>query len=195
MNGMLEYKQSHGLVKDIDSKNRIITGYLSSFGNIDKDGDVIVKGAFDKSIMERKDQIYFLNQHNWKEPHGQFTELKEDDKGLYFESTPLAETSYSNDVIKLYEAGVMKNHSIGFITVNFERKNHGRKLKELKLFEGSNVTIGSNSDTPFLGFKSTLKEINDQSKTIYNAIRNGDFTDKTFVLLEIGFKTASIRSV
>ena len=192
MKGMLEYKSLTGEVKDIDTKKRIVTGYLSSF--IDKKdsyGDIIVKGAFTKSIQERKAQIFFLNQHNWEQPHGKFNVLMEDNKGLFFESEPLVDATYSSDVIKLYEAGIIKEHSIGYNTVNadYDGETETRYLKELKLYEGSNVTLGANPDTPFMGMKAkTLKEINDEVKLITKAFRNGTFTDDTFMLLEIALK-------
>lgn len=179
-----------GAVKDVDSKNRVVTGYLSTFGVKDKHGDIIEKGAFSKSLMERKENIFFLNQHNWQQPHGKFAVIQEDEKGLYFESNPLIDTSYSMDVIKLYEAGIMREHSIGFSTVKqeYDRKTETNYLKELKLYEGSNVTIGANSDTPFTGFKTSMAEIKDQTKRILKALRDGTFTDETFTLLEIALK-------
>ena len=179
-----------GAVKDVDSKNRVVTGYLSTFGVKDKHGDIIEKGAFSKSLMERKESIFFLNQHNWQQPHGKFAVIQEDEKGLYFESNPLIDTSYSMDVIKLYEAGIMREHSIGFSTVKqeYDRKTETNYLKELKLYEGSNVTIGANSDTPFTGFKTSMAEIKDQTKRILKALREGTFTDETFTLLEIALK-------
>lgn len=191
MNEILSYKSIIGEVKDVDVKKRIVTGYLSGFGNKDHDGDIIVKGAFKKSINERKDNIFFLNQHNWSQPHGKFNVLEETPKGLYFESEPLIDTSYSSDTLKLYEAGIVKEHSIGFQTVlsEYDTKESARIIKEVKLYEGSNVTLGANSETPFTGFKSlTLSEINNQHKLIVKAFRNGDFTDETFSLLEIALK-------
>ena len=58
MNEILSYKSIVGEVKDVDTKKRVITGYLSGFDNKDYDGDIIVKGAFKKSIDERKNDIY-----------------------------------------------------------------------------------------------------------------------------------------
>lgn len=185
---ILDYKSHFGEIKDIDMKGRRVSGYLSSFDNKDSDGDIIVKGAYSKSLKERKDQIFFLNQHNWAQPHGKFDELKEDGKGLAFVSNPLIDTSYSMDTLKLYEAGIIKEHSVGFITVKDEVKSDARYIKEIKLYEGSNVTLGANSNTPFTGFKSSLKEIDEQSKKIMKALRDGTLTDETFVLLEIALK-------
>ena len=102
MNGLLEFKSLFGEVKDVDTTGRRITGYLSAFGNKDHDEDIMEKGAFSKSINERKSDIFFLNQHNWAQPHGKFNVLKEDNFGLYFESEPLIKgVSYSDDVLKM----------------------------------------------------------------------------------------------
>lgn len=187
---MYKTKSITGGLKDLDLKKRIVTGYLSAFGNKDHVGDIIIKGAFTKSITERKDKIFFLNQHNWDQPHGKFSVLQEDEKGLYFESTPLTDTSYSSDLLKLYDAGIINEHSIGFQTVldDFDEEKDARILKELKLYEGSNVTMGANSMTPFTGVKSGIKESGDQIKRILKMLRNGDVTDDTMALLEIALK-------
>lgn len=185
---ILDYKNHFGEVKDVDMKGRRVSGYLSAFDNKDSDGDVIVKGAYTKSLNERKGEIFFLNQHNWSQPHGKFDELKEDSTGLYFVSNPMIDTTYSMDTLKLYEAGIIKEHSVGFITMKDEIKTDARYIKEIKLYEGSNVTLGANNQTPFTGFKSSLKDIDDQSKKIIKALRDGTFTDETFALLEVALK-------
>ena len=186
---ILDYKSHFGEIKDLDMKNRRISGYLSSFDNKDSDGDIIVKGAYKRTLDNRKDQIFFLNQHDWKQPHGKFDELKEDNKGLFFVSNPLIDTSYSMDTLKLYEAGIIKEHSVGFITVKDEVKSDARYIKEIKLYEGSNVTLGANSETPFTGFKSMdKKEVDSELKLFLKAFRDGSFTDDTFGLLEIAIK-------
>lgn len=189
---MLELKNNNlGAIKDVDTKKGIVTGYLSSFDTKDYDNDIIVKGAYTKSITERKDGIFFLNQHNWAQPHGTFSVLVEDSKGLYFESNPLIGTTYSQDTLKLYEAGIIKEHSVGFITVKseYDKKEQARIIKEIKLLEGSNVTLGANPNTPYLGMKSlNIQEANDQVKLIVKMLRNGSLTDETFNTLEIALK-------
>jgi len=191
MDTILKYKSIFGSVKDIDMKNKIVTGYLSSFDNKDYDNDIILRGAYKKSIAERKNDIYFLNQHDWKQPHGKFNVLEEQPQGLYFESTPMIDTTFSMDAMKLYEAGIVKEHSIGYQVVKseFSKKDDANIIKEIKLYEGSNVTLGANNNTPFTGFKSyNLKQVNDQYKQILKAYRNDTFTDETFGLLEIALK-------
>ncbi len=191
MKGLLEYKSIFGEIKELDTKKRVVTGYLAAFGNKDAWDDIIQKGAFKKTIAENMKNIFFLNQHNWAQPHGKFNVLKEDTKGLYFESKPLIDTTYSSDLMKLYEAKIVKEHSIGYSTVVSEYNDDTkiRTLKEIKLYEGSNVTRGANPKTPFLGMKTrTIEEINEEAKNIIKAIREGTFTDDTFMLLEIALK-------
>ena len=174
----IERKDFIGSVSDVDAKGMVVTGFLSSFGNKDHDGDIIEKGAYSKSLKERKNQIFFLNHHEWKQPHGFFNVLEERNEGLYFESNPFVKgVTYSEDTIKLYEAGIIKEHSIGFNVVQSyqDKSRDARILKELFLWEGSNVTLGANSNTPFTGFKSTIKtkeELDQEYRTFIKAYRN-----------------------
>lgn len=192
----METKTISGGLKDLDFKKRIVTGYLSETDTEDKVKDIIVGGAYAKTLSERKADIYFLNQHNWAQPHGKFNVLQEDAKGLYFESTPLLDTTYSSDLLKLYDAGIVNEHSIGYEVVKSTMDSKGvRNITELKLYEGSNVTLGAHPNTPFTGMKSlTEKEITEQTKRILKAFRNGTFTDETFMLLEIALKQLQTQS-
>lgn len=182
----MEIKNS-GIVQEVNG--RIITGYLSSFGNIDSDGDIMAKGSFAKSIRERKNDIFFLNQHNWNQPLAKFKVLQEDEKGLFFESEPIANTTFGNDVIELYKSGLVAEHSVGFQTVqsDYDQKSNIRTIKEVKLFEGSAVTLGANSDTPFLGIKS-LKD----ADMLIKALRNGNFTDELALMIEAQIKSITM---
>jgi len=181
--------KNNGTIKDIDVKSKTVSGYFAAFGSLDYDNDVIEKGAFIKSINERFDKIMYLQQHDWSKPLGKLKTLKEDEYGLYFESE-IINTSYGLDQLKLYEAGIVKEHSIGFQTIKSEYNNETqiRNIKEVKLYEGSAVTLGANPNTPFLGFKSELKEINDQSNRIVKMLKDGNVTDDTFIQLEFALK-------
>jgi len=201
MNGMLKYKDFVGSIEDVDRKNRVITGYLTAFGNKDHDGDIGVKGMFEKTIGERgpkgRNEIFFLNQHNWSQPHGKFAELEEREEGLYFVSNKMPNTTYSNDAVELYAEGIVKEHSYGYSVMRekFDREAGANMLLEVKLYEGSNVTLGANPETPFTGFKSlSFAEIKDRTKSIMKMLRNGTLTDDTFLLLEIALKEMQVAS-
>ena len=46
---MYKTKSITGGLKDLDLKKRIVTGYLSAFGNKDHVGDIIIKGNINKA--------------------------------------------------------------------------------------------------------------------------------------------------
>ena len=191
---MIQYKSTPNSIKDVDTKGRTVTGYFSSFGNVDSDGDIIRQGAFERSVKNRGPQganrILHLLQHNPRQPLGKPTVLREDEKGLYFE-TPFPDTTIAEDTLKLYEAGIYSEHSIGFEVLNSHTEtNEGEEvniLTELKLWEGSTVTWGANEDTPFEGLKSlkTAEDVADEIEQIQKFLRKGDVTDYTFELLEL----------
>lgn len=200
MKGLLEYKNFTAEIKDIDAKSMTVTGYWSKFGNVDYDEDIIASGAASKTIAERgpmgSNEIFFLNQHNWSQPHGKPTVLEAQEKGIYFESK-VAPTSYGKDALVLYAEGIVVQHSIGFSTVkaDYDQKTGVRTIKEIKLYEGSNVTLGANPETPFTGFKSlTMAEINDQISKMIKLLKDGSLTDEGFGRLEIALKQFQLEA-
>lgn len=186
-------------VKDMDTKSGIVTGYLASFNTVDSYMDMIVPGAFKKTIAERgpsgTNQIKHLLQHDCDEPIGAFQVLKEDKFGLYFESK-ISAIDDAQDVLTLYAEGIYNEHSIGYRTMEEERVDDGNgnllyfKLKDIKLWEGSTVLWGANANTPFTGFKSAnqpdqLKELKERMAKLVKMTRTGNLKDETYEKLEI----------
>lgn len=135
-------------------------GYLSTFGNEDFGGDIVHKGAFEKTIREWKSKgqmVPTLWQHNMHEPVGVFTEMFEDSYGLFVKGRlPKADTFVSGRVIPQMKAGSIKAMSIGYRAEKFDFDEAGwtRNLKEIQLFEGSLVTMPMNANAVITGMKS-----------------------------------------
>ena len=191
---MLQFKTLQSAVKDIDTKGRVVTGYYSAFGNVDSDGDVILQGAFDRTLRERgpdgKNKIMHLWQHDPWRPIGKPSVLQEDEKGLYFE-TYFPETTLGNDTLKLYEAGIINEHSIGYKVLQADQSTRDgqeiQEIKEIMLWEGSSVTWGANEQTPATGIKSLFGDetnLQTEIERIQKFLRKGDVTDDTFEMLE-----------
>jgi hypothetical protein len=108
--------------------------------------------------------------------------------------TDLVETECGEDAIKLYEAGLINQHSIGFSTIKseYDSQTGVRTITELKLYEGSAVLWGANPETPTLGFKGEYKNTKEtlslRLENLIKAFRGGTFTDDTFALMEIQIK-------
>lgn len=187
----LETKNFNVEITEVDTESRIISGYAAIFNNVDADGDSFAKGAFTKSLLENgvespKPRIYHLYQHNITQVLGRPTILKEDERGLYFE-TKIADTQLGNDVLQLYKEGVINEHSVGFQTIKSANRGTYREIQEAKLFEFSTVTFGANENTPFLGFKSQFdnpENIAQQFDKVEKMLK-GEFNDETKNLLNI----------
>ena len=185
-----------GSVSDVDVKQGIVTGYFSVFGNKDSDGDIIMPGAFTKTLRENgpdslKPRVLHLLQHDTTRPLGKPQVLREDTKGLYFESR-ISGTSYGRDTLKLYEDGVLTEHSIGYKVVKNEPKEGANYLHELRLWEGSTVSWGANMEALVTGIKAEDKMV-----IYYRLIKKleamsyavkGNYTDDTMIQLEIEIK-------
>lgn len=204
MENVYSYKDFSTLVlgiKDVDGKKGIVTGYASDFDSLDSDGDVIEKGAFTKTLSlngpkSQKPRIKHLLNHNPSQPLGVPIELKEDSKGLYYESK-IGNHTLGMDFIKMVESELIKEHSIGYQVKKFnqvtpwDEYKEGdvrRKLTELKLWEFSSLTAwGANPNTPLTGLKGQLLinneiEINklvNQAEAIEEFCRNSTASDQT----------------
>jgi len=185
-------------IMDVDTSTRRVKAVWSRMNNIDLDGDIIVPEAFTKTLSERgpvgKNLIYSLVDHqaDMNNVIGKPEEIYVDGDMLVA-VTPIVETQKGSDILKLYEAGLINQHSIGFSTIKSnmgqDEKKDIRYITELKLYEGSAVLWGANPETPTLSVKSQTKEdLNSRLEKLLKSFRNGKFTDETFALMEIQIK-------
>lgn len=148
------------------SETGAFTGYASVFGNEDLWGDIVVAGAFSKSIAEKKPAM--LWQHNSDEPIGVWVVIKEDEKGLYVEGQLLIDgVAKAKEAYELLTAKAISGLSIGYRAVSWEwrkkddSKDEVRLLKEIDLWEISLVTFPANTEARVGDVKdlNTLRDI------------------------------------
>lgn len=203
-------------IKDIDLKNRQVAIYLSKFNNIDSDDDMILKGSFKNSINQNgplstsNRKIQFLRHHDWEHQIGKFTELSEDDNGLFAVGT-LGTSTKGEDALRDYDEGIINEHSIGFQYISDKikwiddstRPNGGFfQIHELKLWEGSAVTFGSNEQTNVVdvvkSMDDKMNEINkltNQMDLVIKSIHNGRGSDDRFHNLGMKLKFLNARLI
>lgn len=183
---MLLYKNLNQGITDVDVKKGIVTGYFSSFDNMDSDGDVIRKGAFAKTINENFKRVRHLLDHDATKAVGKIQLLKEDDKGLYYESKAGRHT-LGRDFLLMVEDGLINEHSIGFVTIKQKNMGGYNEISEVKLYEGSSLQgWGANEMTPITGMKN-FENVGVMMDNILKAIKNGKYTDETLAKLELQF--------
>lgn len=142
----------------IDDHGRF-AGYASVFGELDDGGDIVMPGAFARSLARRgRDRIRLLFQHDPKEPVGLWERVAEDGFGLWVEGLLVPGVPRADALRKLIETRAIDGLSIGFRTVRATREpgTGHRKLWQVDLWEVSIVTfpmlagarIAPASDTP-----------------------------------------------
>lgn len=133
------------------------SGYGAVFGNVDQGGDLIVKGAFRKSLAEwraKKKLPKMLLQHggaftDGMLPIGVWTSMEEDDYGLKVEGQLYGlDTDRGKLVYEGLKSGALDGLSIGYRAVDFKygvrADEPSRTIKEAKLYEVSVVLFGMN---------------------------------------------------
>lgn len=139
------------------------SGYGAVFGNIDWYNDVILPGAFTASIAKwraKNKMPPVLWNHNDSEPIGIYTNIYEDEKGLYVEGKLLIDdVPRAKSTHALLKAGAIDGLSIGYSTKKANQQTNGvRELVEVDLSEISIVTQPANERSLITSVKSKLDD-------------------------------------
>jgi len=169
-----------------DTKAGAFEGYGSVFNNVDGGGDLIAPGAFKKSLREWKQKGKFppmLLQHGGfigpaedGIPVGKYTDMYEDDHGLYVKGELFAlDTQKGRYIHEGLKSGALDGLSIGYIAreVAYGKKPEEprRTLKGIDLREVSIVTFPMNDKSRITAAKSieTLSNLADAEEYLREA--------------------------
>jgi uncharacterized protein len=125
--------------------NLYLSGYAAYFSNIDSYKDSIQPGAFAAFLQsEEAKRLHLCYQHDFDDVIGTIEDIREDEKGLYFEAK-ISNTSLGRDVATLIEDGALTELSIGYSCRKSLNESNGvRLLTEIYLYEISIVTRAAN---------------------------------------------------
>lgn len=180
-----DYFKDQGIITDVDPKTGTIKGYFAVFGNIDSDKDMLMPGAFTKTLQEQGSRVRHVWQHDITKPLSRPI-LEQDSKGLAFTSV-ISPTTWGKNVIQLYNDNVIDEHSFGYNVIKRQKMSGYTELREVRLWEGSTVTLGANNLSLGGIAKSLTKEqITDRMDRVYKALRNGTYEgDEIFESLDV----------
>ncbi len=119
------------------SATGLIEGYASLFGVVDDGGDMVMTGAFARSLQKRgASGVKMLWQHKATEPVGVWTSIVEDARGLKVTGRLDLSVARAREALSLMRKGAVDGLSIGFRTLRASQdKSSGvRKLFELDLW-------------------------------------------------------------
>jgi len=135
------------------------------FGNVDREGDIVVKGAFSSWIAANGDvpvKIFWMHNHRFDPtapPIGVAHHVKQTAKGLYMEGTIL-DTPRGLEIQTLLKGGALTEASFGYrVNPNGAYQKKGvRHLADLELMEFTVANWGVNS-------KAWIKAMPDQEES------------------------------
>lgn len=128
---------------DVDGTG-LFSGYASLFGVQDLSGDVVLAGAFRRSLERRgAEGVKLLYQHDPATPLGRWLQVEEDARGLRVVGRLHAEVAKAREVLSLMREGILDGLSIGFRTVSArtDARSGIRRVAEVDLWEISVVTF------------------------------------------------------
>ena len=158
--------------EDEDEKYGYISGYASTFGNVDSVGDKVAKGAFAISIATKMPKM--LWQHDRWQPIGSWTDAKEDDYGLWVQGRILKTVPQGLTAFNLLKEEAISGLSIGYRVQDYEYDNDTGiyTLKQVNLLEVSVVTFPANELAEVANVKSAYFLQHDEHRNFQKSAEN-----------------------
>ena len=157
-----------------DDEKGMFSGYGSIFGNKDLGNDVVVEGAFAKSIGKKGAKaVKMLYQHRQDEPIGVFDEIIEDQRGLKVKGRLAMGTQRGREVYELMKMGALDGLSIGYRVdpkgAEYDDKGKRRYLKSVDLMEISAVTFPMNPRARVQAVKGAERTVREWEELLRDA--------------------------
>lgn len=129
-------------VKDVGEDGQI-EGFAAAYGNVDHGGDIILPGAFTKTLRGRK-SLPMLLYHDGHRPVGVWNAFEDSDRGLKIKGRITTVSSDGAEALALVRDGALAGLSIGYRSVKERYTDTARELIELTLLETSLVAVPMN---------------------------------------------------
>lgn len=141
----------------VDASKRQVTGYASTFNNVDLGGDRVLPGAFRKSLADDLPAGRIRVKRDHKVLIGKALHAEEDSKGLLTLSQ-ISKTATGDETLTLIEDGVITSMSFEYVAHGKKTVNEGgqriRNLSQLEVREWGFVEEPMNPMASIVAVKS-----------------------------------------
>lgn len=177
-----------------DDESWKVAGYASVFNSVDKVGDTILPGAFEKSLKEGERVGMHLEHLRWVTP-GMWTHAEENEKGLWVEGQLTRDHSVAKDLRASMRHGTIRGLSIGFIIPpdGAKMKGDNRIIKEIDLREVSFTATPAEPKATIEVFKSELQSL-DNLSDFEDFLRESGGFSKSMATALVGHLKSILRS-
>lgn len=145
------------VVKELNDETCSFKGYLSTYENTDRTGDIIERGAFKESIS-KKAKVPMLKNHDHNVILGHML-LEETEKGVLATGVFNKEIPAAMEMYSHLKHGDIDAMSVGMRLLDYEEVNPKEWfspliIKQAEVLEGSVVTVPANAEAEILEVKS-----------------------------------------
>lgn len=184
-------------VKAEDDDSGVFEGFGSVFGNRDAGDDIVVEGAFKKSLAKRGAAgIAMLWQHDSREPIGNWLSVDETVRGLKVVGQLLVDgVQRAREAHVLLKAKALNGLSIGYATKRFELDTDTgvRRLLEVDLMEISVVTFPMNDRARVGRVKALSPEDIATKRQLEDALRDAGFSKSAAAYVAANWTEPALR--
>jgi HK97 family phage prohead protease len=166
-------------MKDLNDSTGEVAFYFAAWG-LDRDGDIMKKSAYPKTIKENFKNIYHNFDH--MDVCGVVKSLDVDERGAFCVSKMLLNTDVGRNTYEMYKAGAIKGHSQEFETLEYAYENiannkKARVISDVRLWGVTTCSkIPANADTPTISVKSLTDAI-EYMQSLNDLLTKGHITD------------------
>jgi len=174
-----------------DSDTGVFEGYASVFNGVDSYGDTIMPGAYKKTLKKR-DRTVKMRWNHYGPVIGKWTEMREDERGLYVKGELTPNHSVAGDVLASLKHGAIDGLSIGFYPAKYKEDEEGKRtLQEIELVEISVVEEPADLAARVTAVKADIEQI-ETMKEVEQILRDAGFTKSSAAALISRVKSLSL---
>lgn len=156
----MKFKTAPVSVKAVDADTGVFEAVVSVFGNEDSYGDIVMPGAFAKTLQDwaaKGDPIPVYWSHRMDDPDyniGHVLEASETDAGLLVKAQLDLGGGKADQVHRLLKGRRVTQFSFAYDVIAEVKNGDANELHELKLYEVGPTPIGANQETELLAVKA-----------------------------------------
>ena len=174
--------QAESIELKFDADKGEFEGYASVFGGVDSYGDTIAPGAYKKTLKKR-DRAVKMRWNHFGPVIGKWTEMREDEKGLFVRGQLTPGHSVAQDVLASLKHGAIDGLSIGFYPSKYKEDEEGKRtLQEIELVEISVVEEPADNAARITNVKADIEKA-ESLKQIEEILRDAGFSSPAATLL------------
>lgn len=147
-----------------DDEPGTFEGYVSTFRNVDRQRDMVMPGAFDRTLKETRGRVPVLMGHQMSRIVGFGTHAEVDSRGLKVRGQFTLDSDEGRNAYATLKHATLVKHplgmSIGYMVAEdgaeYDEARGVRRLKDIDLLEYSIAAVPANERARFTGVKSAL---------------------------------------